>query len=607
MSSGAGSQPIETSIDGISTQTAFGGQADSDSSNTGPGSNSQAGREQSGMGEAWARGRGLQVAQSAIREVETAAGNVQAGEAHSAGTHLNVQTERGQNGLHGQMFLSDRQNTWGAKNPFTQWVRQTAPATVATTPVFTPEPYTPPDHESVWGVGIGSQIRRDKLFWFAALDSYRRNDPGLATVKHPDQFFAQPTNDQMQVLSARLGLSGNNPIAEGLQAYSNMLETLDGLLGPAPRTAAQQVGFGRLDWQVAERHRFTFEAIGARWNSPGGGLTRISETYGTNSFGSSKASEALLLGRWEVFITPNLLVVWQGSPGRTIQTAPADPPSLYEQSFLPINRWGQLPQIVVDSRYGFTIGNPSRFGPGSYPDEHISQGQGAVDWVHGHSLVRGGFELSHNSDATSLLRNRTGTYYYSSVENFASDALSFANFGIAGELNPDNQHNCDQTGKVWRDSGGNLRGLGYLPCYSYYSQVMGPNQWNLSTNQWAGFLTTQWQPGKQLVVSGGLRWERQQFPPPLPALANLELPLAGKLPGLGNQWGPRISMALGSPENHWPLLRLGYGMYFGRTENATLETALTQTGNLNGDLSFFVRPIDNLNAGGAALSLRVER
>jgi hypothetical protein len=40
-------------------------------------------------------------------------------------------------------------------------------------------------------------------------------------------------------------------------------------------------------------------------------------------------------------------------------------------------------------------------------------------------------------------------------------------------------------------------------------------------------------------------------------------------------------------------------MYFGRTENLAVQTALTQTGSLNGDLNFFMRPTDNLNAGGA--------
>ncbi len=608
---GAGQLPAETTMDGASTRLAFGGTGGSGPGSSGPGSGGQGGAEQNGMGHAWAGGRGSVIAEAAIREVQTAAGNAKAEGTRTAGGRVNVETQSGANGLHGQGFLFDRQNTWGAQNPFTQWVKETAPATETTTPVFTPEPYTPPDHETVWGIGVGSQIRRDKLFWFAALDSYHRNDPGLSTVKHPDEFFAQPSNDQMQVLCARLeliapGQTGQpkactNALVQGLGVYSPMLETLDGLLGPAPRTASQWVGFGRIDWQAAERHRFTLEGIGAKWDSPGGGLTRVSETYGNHSFGSSQASEEWLLGRWEAFLTPNLLAVTQGSMGRNILEARPSTPSAFEQTFLNGNAYGQLPQIVVDNRYGFTIGNPSRFGQGSYPDERLYQAQESVDWIRGSLLVKAGFNLSHNFDATSLLRNQTGTYSYSSVENFASDALAFAAFGIGGELNPDNQHNCDETGRVWRDSGGTLRGLGYLPCYSYYSQVIGPTDWHLSTNDWAGFVTTQWQPKKLLVFSAGLRWEREQLPPPISKLNNPELPLTEKLPSLGNNWGPRLSMALGNTEGRWPVLRLGYGMYYGRTENATVETALTQTGSPHGDLNIFMRPTDDLpNYGGGA-------
>jgi hypothetical protein len=82
-------------------------------------------------------------------------------------------------------------------------------------------------------------------------------------------------------------------------------------------------------------------------------------------------------------------------------------------------------------------------------------------------------------------------------------------------------------------------------------------------------------------------------------LANPDLPLTAKLPNPGFDWAPRMSFTIGQTETHWPVLRLGYGMYSGRTSNATLETALTQTGSLKGDLSFFVRPTDNLSAGGA--------
>src|SRR5208282_8127 len=228
------------------------------------------------------------------RDVTTVAGNVEAAGLRSAGGRTGIQTERGGDALHGQGFYYDRQNTWGARNPYTQWVQFTGFST-GSEPNDSSKAYTPPDHEVVWGFGAGSRIRRNKLFWFAALDGYHRNDPGLATVKHPDQFFAQPSNAQMQLLSAQLGLSKLNPVAEGLAAYSGMLNTLNGLLGPEPRTAAQWVGFGRIDWQAAERHHFTLEGIGADWNAPGSGLTRVSENYGSHSFGSSQASEEWLL------------------------------------------------------------------------------------------------------------------------------------------------------------------------------------------------------------------------------------------------------------------------------------------------------------------------
>ena len=48
---------------------------------------------------------------------------------------MNVETQRGANELHGQGFLFDRQNNWGARNPFTQWVKETAPGTDTTVPI----------------------------------------------------------------------------------------------------------------------------------------------------------------------------------------------------------------------------------------------------------------------------------------------------------------------------------------------------------------------------------------------------------------------------------------------------------------------------------------
>ncbi len=589
---GAGQEPTDIDVDGLSTRLAFGAGALAEPRTQDSGAPANGGGS---LGATWSGSRGLGVSEAAIQEVQTIAGNTEAEGARAAGGRVKIETARGGNQLHGQGFFYDRQNNWGARNPFTQWVENTGSAVA---PAFTPVPFTPPDHEAVWGLGAGAPIRRNTAFWFAALDAYRRNDPGLAMVKYPGEFFFLPTpNDaQIQLLAAQLGESEN-------QAYNDYLgvagtgyqpaglEQLAELLGPAPRAATQWVGFARMDWQPAERHHLTLEGTGANWNAPGGGMTRVSETYGSHSFGSSTANQEWLQARWEAYLTPNLLVTTQGSAGRDILTARPDEPSGFEKTLLNGNVWGQLPQIVVDSRYGFTIGNPSRFGQGSYPDERLYQAQEMVDWVHGWLLVKAGFEAAHNSDATALLRNQTGTYYYAKVQDFISDALAFEKFGLSDALDYNNPHNCGVTETTF----------GAMPCYSYYSQVMGPTNWQLSTTDWAGYAMAQWQAGKRVVFSTGLRWEREALPPPLAALANSELPLTQKLPDPGNNWGPRVSVAIGGRKSRWPVVRLGYGLYYGRTQNATLETALTQTGSLKGDLSFFLRPTDNCQfcAGGA--------
>ncbi|HUA99656.1 MAG TPA: carboxypeptidase-like regulatory domain-containing protein [Terracidiphilus sp.] len=598
---GAVSEPAAMAIDGASLQLAFdGGSA---------GAGRSAAKDPTGdapdsMGQAWAGGRGAGVSEAAIYEVQTVAGNVEAEDSRAAGGRVNIETQHGTSVFHGQAFLFDRQNNWGAQNPYTQWVKNTG---TSAAPVFTSQPFTPPDHETIWGIGAGSRIRRDKLFWFGALDSYHRNDPGLSITRDPTAnssvfFYLPQVNDpQIQLLGAQLGESDNQAYNDyiGVPAAGSApagLEQLDSLLGPAPRRAAQWVGFARVDWQAAERHHFVFEGIGADWNAPGGGLTRLSETYGAHSFGSSEASETWLLARWEAFLTPNLLATTQGSAGRDVLSAKPDKPSAFEQTLLGGSASGQLPQMVVDSSYGFTIGNPSRFGPGSYPDEHLYLLQQHLDWVHNSLLLKSGFELGHNADSTSLLRNGAGTYTYSRIENFIADALAFERFGLTNLLNPQNPHNCDVSGKPWYASNGQLMGLGALPCYSHYSQTIGPADWHLSTNDWAGYTTAQWQPNKLTVLSAGLRWEREQLPPPIARLNNPNLPLTEKLPSLGDEWSPRISLAVGAPETRWPILRLGYGMYYGRTRNDTLERALTQTGSFNGDLNYFIRPSDGFTS-----------
>jgi len=107
-----------------------------------------------------------------IREVETAQGNAEA-EGHGARAGARVWRRGagrhgGGNGCMGRGFLFDRQNTWGRRIRYAMGEGERAGNGDDYAGVYSGTVYAA-GHEMVWGVGLGAN-RRDKLFWFAALD-----------------------------------------------------------------------------------------------------------------------------------------------------------------------------------------------------------------------------------------------------------------------------------------------------------------------------------------------------------------------------------------------------------------------------------------------------
>ncbi len=147
--------PREITVDGVRLQSGFGN-----------GSSSRG-------------GAGLSTGESAIRELRPAGVAADLTNARASGLPTGVETQRGTDRLHGQAFVFDRQELWGARNPFTQWVQETAPASGSAIPVFTPEPYSPPDREAFWGAGIGGGTSPPSvLVWCARRILEKRSGSG---------------------------------------------------------------------------------------------------------------------------------------------------------------------------------------------------------------------------------------------------------------------------------------------------------------------------------------------------------------------------------------------------------------------------------------------
>jgi hypothetical protein len=533
------------------------------------------------------------LAPSAVESLHSRIGDALAESPGIAGG-IDYQSARGHNGLHGQAFYLNRESLWGALNPFTQWIQQTAPASGVTIAQFTPEPYSPANSQQTFGLGIGSQLGsnktwRNKLWWFAALDGQLSSDPAVATVRHPDELFAQPTDNELQVLAARLDLPGPAILENGAAAYSSGLAGLSTLLGPVPRRSDQYQAFARLDWQVTERQHLNLESGYSRENAAGGAIRATSATYGSHSFGNSEAADLWQLAQWQTFLTANLLNSASAQFHTYALSDTAQTPSAFEAPLL-ANSLGQLPEIIADSKFGFVLGKPARLTGSRYPFESLFSARESLSWVHGAHLLKAGLSFDHAGDAIHSLLNQTGTYSYADVLNLISDRASFLQYGFNAIDNPNSeQHNCDATGRV-HTSDGILFGLGPLPCYAWFTQRIGPANWHVSSNNLAAFLSDQWQPAHNFTLSAGLRVESEQLPPSIAFVDNPDLPQTQKLPDPGITLTPRIGLAWEPVHN--TVLRLGAGLYYGRIDNTTLLAALTQTGSLSGDLNYFFKPTD---------------
>jgi hypothetical protein len=507
------------------------------------------------------RGRtriGYSTTQAAVSEFQVNTSNFSAEYGRAAGGVVNTVTKSGGNELHGQVFLYDRDSSWGASNPFTTIT------TRSSTGEFVTSPLKPSDVRKQWGFNAGGPLRKDKLFWFFAYDQYRRDFPGVARAGTPEKFFQTPSAQQMQTLAGRI----QQTPAQAVVSYNNLLNNLNSLLGDVPRNGNQVIFFPKVDWQFNERHHLTLQYNRMRWNSLNGVQTAASDTYGMASFGNDYVKEDWGIVRWQYFLTANMLNEARYQYGRDTESEFAAAPAPFEQS-LSKNVYGHAPQIsIAASSYGFRFGKPAFLDRPAYPDERRHQFVDMITWIRGNHAIKFGYDLNYVTDYSNNLYDQNGTYSYSNPLDFAADYYS--------------PNHCD----------GSTSGAGSLPCYSYFQQGIGSTTFQFQTADYSGFLSDEWKLRHGLTLSLGIRYEYEQLPNTNKNLVNPDIPRSATLPHDRNNFGPRVGIAWDIFGKGNTVLRAGYGIYYGRIINSTAFTALTATGSPNSQRTYYYRPTD---------------
>lgn len=481
----------------------------------------------------------------------------------AAAETVTVRRSARQERLHGELFAEDRDASWGAANAFTDVTTQTSDGTFVSTP------YRPPDQRLQAGLQMGGPIREGRGNWFIAVDQLHRNFPGLAVASEPAKFFAAPNAEQIATLQGRLqaGTPGVLNSGQAAALYSQTMGQLSGLLGPVQRSSDQTIAFPRFDWKLGERNRTSLDYDFIRLDSANGVQSQVTDTWGIGSFGTRELELNGITARLDSFFTSNLLNELRFAYTHDAESEIALAPTTFEQQFAH-NFLGAPPQIgVASGSGGFKFGTPSTLNRPAYPDEQREQASDTLTWMKGRHEFRAGYDLQYVRDLVSGLNYGNGAYTYSTSEAFVADLLS--------------PNHCDASST----------GTGNLPCWSTYRQTVGPNSFRFDTADYAGFGSDTWKVRHDVTLSLGVRYDREHLPHPNAALVNPEIPETAALPTSGD-FAPRAGFGWALPDHGATVLRAGFGFFYGRIANASLLSALSQTGTASAVRSYLFKPLD---------------
>jgi hypothetical protein len=441
-----------------------------------------------------------QISADAVEEFQVVSANVSAEYGRAMGGVVNTVTKSGTNSVHGSAFYFLRSTGFDAHDPYSA--------------------FNPTEHRIQTGGTVGGAIVKNKLFFFLSTDITRRNFPFVDSQVKAG--FLDPVNEVW--------------LTCGAPATQAQCSAINGLLprfyGQIPRTAKNDLYFGRLDYHLNDRNTFSASFNFLRWKSPNGIQTGLSSTTGAGITGNGDDSVAVRNGKatWTSVISSSVVNAFRYGLDTDRQADGFDQAELG-------GGLGYLDVSVAAVQLG-----PATYLPRVEPLEVRNEIADDLSWAKGKHLIKVGMTFEHVNDNVNYLSNRYGSYTYPTVTSFAMDYS------------------------------GNTTGL---KDWSGYTQTFGNPLVDYTIKDVGFYLQDQVQVSDRLTLTLGARYEHTFAPPP--PTANPSYPLTGAPLHTGTvDLMPRIGLAYRM--NSKTVIRAGAGTFFARLVGGMLDDVYTGNG-----------------------------
>jgi hypothetical protein len=504
----------------------------------------------------------IDVPLDAVKEFQVVATGASAEFGRTAGGVINVIPKSGTNGIHGSAFYFQRLEALTADTSDGKPLKDF--------------------HREQFGGTVGGPIKKDKAFYFISFEGIREN----LTRANLSEAIGAPCSLTAPTIPANEALINGSADCQRLALINFIKSTRsqdEGL--PIKHLVNNSAFLGKVDWDLNNANKFT---ISYNFDySKNTNQTFDVATYGNSANGIEGPSKINNLNI-NLFTTISPTKINEAHFSYTRELRP---------------RAAVTSNVPADTAMGFAT--TFRFGAPFFLEPNVDELLWRTDTKDNFSIVSGQHTIKVGGEWLHTLNDQvfrgffTGRYIFDSAAGF----LRYASAPAAGGFGP-NTGECfngsgaftgwvtqgapfNQTCPTGSNVGGPL--LLYLQ-NGIPTGIAGappPGKSTIKNEDLALFAQDKWQARQNLTLNYGLRWEAQILPKVLVApsqtvyaslLSNPNFPSDGTLHSPKKEFQPRVGLAWDLSKKGKSVLRLSYGVYYGRQNMLTQVGSITDNG-----------------------------